>query len=82
MPNPDTSAPAVSGITRMIDDAMTGRPQPRWRTWKIVYGRTTEVWVSDAELARIEAGIAAGTIETRAVKDRAGMVHQWLEVRA
>jgi hypothetical protein len=82
MTTPDTSEPAVSGITRMIDAAMTRTPAPRWSTYRVTYGRKTEVWVSDEELARIEAGVAAGTIETRIVNDRAGQFHQWLEVRS
>jgi len=56
-------------------------PAPRWRSFGLTARRKFESWVSPEELARIEAGVLAGTIEVRVVRDRVGMVHQWMEVK-
>ena len=49
-------------------------PKARWRNYAIAVRGKVTTWVTPERATEIEA-----TCETRMVRDRAGMIHQYLE---
>ena len=62
-----------------IASAIFDPPAPRWKTYGCTHRGRMDAWVTPEELARIDAGVTSGTIETRVVPDQIGKIHQWRE---
>ena len=65
--------------TTTIASAIFDPPAPRWKNYGCSHRGRMDAWVTPEELARIDAGVTSGTIETRVVADKAGTIHQWRE---
>ena len=60
-----------------IASAIFDPPAPRWKSYGCTHRGRMDAWVTPEELARIDAGVTSGTIETRVVPDQIGKIHQW-----
>ena len=68
-----------NSAAQILSEFMNPGTRSSWKSYGCTHRGRMDAWVTPEELARIDAGVTSGTIETRVVPDQIGKIHQWRE---